>query len=178
MSAGTGPPLDAQAVVEALQRHRVQFVAVGGMAAIWHGAQRITKDFDLCPAWDRENLERLAQALEELDAHLLVPDGPPEGVEVPIDGRFLAAMELSTWRTTAGDVDVVLGLPRDRRWNLARFEHLKRRGILVDLHGSGVLLAALEDIVRSKEVSDRPADREALPELRELLRQRARRGPT
>lgn len=146
------------------------FVAVGGMAAIWHGSTRATKDFDLCPAWDQDNLQRLAGALHELKARLLVPDGPAEGVGVPIDGRFLAAMELSTWRTAAGDLDVVLGIPADRRWNLARFEHLRQRASLVELGGASVMLAALGDIVRSKQISDRPSDREALPELQELLR--------
>ncbi|MGI8863807.1 MAG: hypothetical protein ACR2JH_05315 [Solirubrobacteraceae bacterium] len=177
MSAESGPPLDVRAVVAALQRHGVAFVAVGGMAAVWHGAQRATNDFDLCPAWDPQNLELLARALEELDARLLVPDGPPEGIDVPIDGRFLAAMELSTWRTAAGDVDVVLGIPRDRRWNLARFEYLQRGGTRAQLEGAGVTLASLEDIVRSKEVSDRPSDHDALPELRALLRKQARRAP-
>jgi hypothetical protein len=169
-----GPAVDAGAIVAALQRQQVAFVAVGGMAAIWHGSVRITKDFDLCPRWTPENLQRLALALEELDARLLVPDGPTEGIEVPLDGRFLAAMELSTRRTTAGDVDVLLGIPADRRWRLSRFEHLQQRAIIFELEGARVMLASLADIVRSKEVSDRPPDREALPDLQNLLeRQRS-----
>lgn len=172
MSGPSGPSLDAGAIVAALRRNEVAFVAVGGMAAIWHGARRPTKDFDLCPAWSPENLERLASALEELDARLLVPDGPAAGVGVPVDGRFLAAMELSTWRTAAGDLDVVLGIPADRRWHLARFEQLRSRALLVELEGSTVMLASLDDIIRSKQISDRPSDHEALPELTDLLRRR------
>jgi hypothetical protein len=37
--------------------------------------------------------------------------------------------------------------------------------------GQQVLIASLEDIIRSKEIADRPADRAALPELRSLLAQ-------
>jgi hypothetical protein len=48
----------------------------------------------------------VAGALRSLDARLRVK-GLPEGLAVPIDGRFLANLELSTWRTRAGDVDVV-----------------------------------------------------------------------
>jgi len=31
---------------------------------------------------------------------------------------MLARMELGTWRTAAGDVDVLLGIPADEAWNL------------------------------------------------------------
>lgn len=174
MSEAAGPQLDAGAIVAALLRNGVEFLAVGGIAAMWHGARRPTKDFDLCPAWSTENLERLAGALTELDARLLIPDGPANGVEVPIDGRFLSAMELSTWRTSAGDLDVALGIPIDRRWHLARFEQLRDRALVVELEGARVMLASLQDIVRSKQVADRPSDHDALPELIDLLR---RGGP-
>jgi len=162
------PPLDPQALFAAFERHHVAFVAVGGVAAQWHGARRPTKDLDLCPAWDAENLERLAGALRDLGARLRVPDGPREGVEVPIDGALLARMEIGTWRTSAGDVDLLLGIPYDSRWNLARFEQLRERAVLVDIGDASVLAASLQDIVRSKEVADRPPDREALPELQRL----------
>jgi hypothetical protein len=119
------PPLDPDALISALERHKVSFVAVGGLAAQWHGAQRTTKDLDVCPAWDRENLDHVAGALRELGARLKVPDGPAEGEEFPVDGAFLHHMELSTWRTSAGDLDVLMGIPRDTRWDLARYEQLR-----------------------------------------------------
>jgi hypothetical protein len=37
-------------------------------------------------------------------------------VEVPIDAALLGRMEIATWRTPSGDVDVLLGIPRDERW--------------------------------------------------------------
>jgi hypothetical protein len=162
------PPLDPQALLAAFERHQVAFVAVGGVAAQWHGAQRPTKDLDVCPAWDAENLERLAAALRDLGARLRVPNGPSEGLEVPIDGALLARMEVGTWRTQAGDVDLLLGIPCDSRWNLARFEELQERAVLVDIGDATVMAATLRDIVRSKEIADRPPDRQALPELRRL----------
>lgn len=168
MSDPDAPPLDPDALISALERHEVSFVAVGGLAAQWHGAQRTTKDLDVCPAWDEENLERVAGALRELGARLKVPDGPAEGVEFPVDGAFLHRMELSTWRTSAGDLDVLMGIPRDGRWDLARYEHLRENAILLEIGEHAILVASLEDIVRSKEIANREPDREALPELRRL----------
>jgi hypothetical protein len=62
VSDPNAPPLDPEALIAALERHRVAFVAVGGATAQWLGAQRETKDMDICPAWDDENLDRLARA--------------------------------------------------------------------------------------------------------------------
>jgi hypothetical protein len=161
------PPLDPDALLDALERHQVSFVAVGGLAAQWHGAQRTTKDLDVCPAWDRENLDRLAEALRELGAHLR--NSPlPDGVIMPLDAVMLSRMEITTWRTDAGDLDILLGIPRDSRWDLARYEQLRENAILLEIGEHTILVAALQDIIRSKEIADRTPDREALPELRRL----------
>lgn len=168
MSDPDAPPLKTRQLLAALERHEVAFVAVGGVAAQWHGSQRQTKDLDVCPAWDDGNLERLARALQDLDARLKVPDGPSEGIAVPISAVMLRRMEIGTWRTSAGDIDVLLGIPRDGRWNLARYEQLRENAVLIEIGDRTVLVASLDDIVRSKEIADRPPDREALPELNEL----------
>jgi hypothetical protein len=162
------PPLDADALIGALQRHKVSFVAVGGLAAQWQGAQRPTKDLDVCPAWDGENLERLAQALRDIGARLKVRAETTERLTIPVDGRLLSQMEITAWRTDADDLDILLGIPRDGRWDLARYEQLRENAILLEIGEHTVLVAALKDIIRSKEIADRPPDREALPELRRL----------
>ena len=36
-------------------------------------------------------------------------------------------MEVATWRTKSGYVDVLLGIPRDARWELVRYEELRER---------------------------------------------------
>jgi hypothetical protein len=168
VSDADAPPLKPDAILTTLLRHRVEFVLVGGLAGQGHGARRPTKDLDVCPAWNDANLEQLALALRELGARLKIGEGSIDLLEVDLDGRTLRPMEITTWRTTAGDVDVLLGIPKDSRWALARYEHLVERAVALEIAGQRVLVAALEDIIRSKEIADRPADRAALPELHEL----------
>jgi hypothetical protein len=112
--------------------------------------------------------KRVARALQDLGARLKIADGSPEGVAIPIDAVMLSRMEITTWRTDAGDIDVLLGIPRDSRWNLARYEQLRENAILLEIGEHTILVAALDDIIRSKEIADRAPDREALPELRQL----------
>ena len=100
------PELRSGELLDALQRHRVQFVVVGGFAAQLHGATRQTKDLDLCPAPSEDNLDRLAAALQDLAARLRLP---PElrDVEVPANGKLLREIPVTHWRTRAGDIDVL-----------------------------------------------------------------------
>jgi hypothetical protein len=51
-----------------------------------------------------------------------------------------------------------------------RYDELIDRANLQDVHGIAVRVAALDDVIASKEWADGPKDREALVELRKLDR--------
>ncbi|HLF44750.1 MAG TPA: hypothetical protein VJA46_14660, partial [Acidimicrobiia bacterium] len=71
---------DPVAALRVLVEHQVEFLLVGGVAARLRGAPMLTQDVDITPSTDRDNLERLAAALKELDARLRTatePDGVP-----------------------------------------------------------------------------------------------------
>jgi predicted nucleotidyltransferase len=80
---------------------------------------------------------------------------------------MLARMEISTWRTDAGDVDILADMP-DRDGRHLRFEELLERADSAVVAGLVVRVASLDDIIASKAWAGRPKDREALPELRRL----------
>lgn len=162
------PPLDRAALLASLARHGVRFVLVGGLAAQAHGAARATKDADICPEWSNENLARLAVSLTELGARLKIGEGSVETLELQIDARTIHGLEIGAWRTAAGDVDILLGIPLASRRKLLRYEQLAEHATEIEVDGLRVSVASLDDIIRSKEIVDRPKDREALEELRSL----------
>jgi len=172
MGSPDAPPLQAGAILRLLDRHRVRYVVVGGLAATAHGATRVTFDIDLVPEWTNANLERLASALREVDAELLAPDtrGP---VPFPIDAHSLRQFEVSTWRTRLGDLDVIIGTPTAIRGVLARYDMLAPRAERLEAFGATILVAHLDDVIESKQALGRETDLVALPELHRL---RARRG--
>ncbi len=164
------PPLDIDHILATLQHHHVEFVLVGGVAAIAYGAVRPTADLDCLARRSAENLERLAAAMRDLNARLRVKglsDDEAARLPTPIDKETLGRMEISTWRTDAGDFDVLTDL-RARDGRRLRYEELIGRAETQDVGGIAVHVAALDDVIASKEWADRPKDREALPELREL----------
>jgi len=168
VSADEAPALDRAALLAAFIRHGAEFVLVGGVAGQAYGATRVTKDLDLCPRWSPENLERVAAALRDLGARMKIGEGSIELLDVALDGKTLANMEIVPWRTRAGDVDLLLGIPRTERFDLARYEHLIENASIIETDGMKVAVASLADLIRSKEIADRPKDRDALSELRRL----------
>lgn len=161
------PPYDLVRLVDALDRHGVEYLLCGGAGAAAYGATRRTEDADCVVGREAENLDRLAAALRDLNARLRVSgmsDEESRRLPVQLDGHMLAAADISTWMTDAGAFDVLSGL-RDLTGRLVPYDELARREQLIQGAGFTVHVAALEDIIAAKEYADRPKDREALPEL-------------
>ena len=158
--------LDGERIFETLGRHGVRYVVIGGYAAVLYGLARATEDVDITPATDRDNLKRLAAALTELNAQLK-PPGAAETIAWPWSGDSFAQFTTITTRTSAGDLDICLrpDAPGGRAFD---YETLAVNAVVIELPLE-VPLAALEDIIASKEASNREKDRATLGELRDLL---------
>jgi len=171
VAVGSKPEVpDLARIADTLARHRVEYLLVGGVAARAHGARRLTYDVDCVAARAEGNLDRLAWAMRDLHARLRVEglsDDEAALLPVHLSGATLARMEISTWRTDAGDLDVLADIP-DRQGRHLSYEELATRAAELDLDGLVLRVAALEDVIASKEWADRPKDRAALDELRSL----------
>lgn len=161
--------LQAEVLFACLDRHGVQYVLIGGLAAVLHGSPLPTIDADICPAQGRDNLERLARALDELDACVRTADAA-EGVPFPRDAMFLSRVALLNLVTRAGDLDISF-TPA----GTSGYADLATHASAVTLQGISVSVASLEDVIRSKEAANRPKDQRALPMLRQLLEEIRRR---
>lgn len=128
----------------------VDFVVVGGFAAIAHGSARLTDDLDICLAPDPENLVALGDVLMELGASLR---GVADDVPFVPDARMLRSIELLTLATAEGP----LGLLRAPA-GAPRYATLRRRADRVDIGGLVVLIASLDDLIAMKRAAGRPVD--------------------
>jgi hypothetical protein len=158
---------DPERLLATLHASAVDFVLIGGMAAILHGDSGATVDVDVVPARDPENLERLAAALSALGARSRAK-GEPEGVPFDCSGAFLrnlAPDAIVNLTTRAGDIDLCF-----RPSGTQGYPDLQRDAITLEAgEGVRILVASLADVVRSKEAAGREKDRAALPRLRRLL---------
>lgn len=157
---------DIAAWVRLLDEFEVAYVVVGGIGARLHGANRPTMDIDVVPAWVDANLARLCLLLRSIEAHST--SGPPLAANA-ITPAELIEREITTWATTLGRIDVLVGIP-DAQGLPVTYDELIGRGETQRIDTTEVVVANLEDIITSKEHANRAKDRAALPELYRLLR--------
>ena len=151
---------DFKALLEALADAGVEFVLVGGLAAIAHGSARLTQDVDIVYARNEENLERLAGALAPLQPYLR---GAPPGLPFKWDAATLRHGLNFTLETTLGDIDL-LGVITGG----GRYEDLLAHSIELILFQRPVLCLGLEKLIETKRAAGRPKDLEAIAELEAL----------
>lgn len=162
------PEFNPGRLVKVLAKHGVEYVLIGGFATVQHGSPFLTQDLDITPAKSEANLTQLSKALDALHAKVRTssePDGLPFAHSGPSLGDTL------TWNlvTDYGDLDISF-IPD----GTTGFDDLRRDADLIEIHGIGVRVASLADVIRSKQAANRPKDQRVLPTLREILA--ARRG--
>ncbi len=157
-------PYRPDEILEVLERHKVLYVVIGGLAAELRGSPYVTRDVDVTPARTRENFTRLAAALKELDAKLRIPD-MEEPRAIPLDERTFGQGTTWTFVTKHGYLDIAL-LPDDTQC----YDDLRRSATREQITDSAtIVVAALADVIRSKEAAGREKDRAILPILRQVL---------
>jgi hypothetical protein len=152
-------PFEPHAIVAALERLRVSYVIIGGLARVIHGADEITHDVDITPSLRPRNLDRLKEALEQLEA-------------VPNDGNTIDLG--TTWADTAviafgtgkGPINVV---PRPTGTRNG-YDDLRRAATREPI-GKGLrpAVASTADLARMIAALGRDEDRAKLLQLRRLI---------
>jgi len=127
---------------------RVAGVIVGNVAAILKDAPMLTRDVDVFVGDGprvRKKMDGLAKALQGAAPQPTAHDGVRiTTAVVPVDVLFRIAGEMS-------------------------FDDVRTRATAYDFAGEKLVVASLEDVIRSKEAADRKKDRAALPLLRDTL---------
>jgi hypothetical protein len=154
---------DPVEICAVLADEEVEFVVLGGFAAIIHGSPLPTEDIDVIPSRAIANLERLATALKRLEAKIRTRDEP---IETKIDAAFILNMpHMLNLVTRFGDVDLVF-TPAGALGNYEQWlEGSRQARLREDLI---VAVASLDDVIASKTAANRPKDQRALPYLESL----------
>lgn len=141
--------LDLRELFATLARHTVDYTVVGGVAVQVHGHRRTTKDLDVIAAPDDPNLERLADALIELEA---VPRDMP-GAGSPTLEQLRAAAIVPPLTTRHGELHILRDVPGART-----YRELRAAALVIEFDGIALAIAALDDLIAMKRASARPSD--------------------
>ena len=162
--------LDPDCLFRSLAEHDVDYVLIGGLAAVLHGSTAMTNDADIVPAPGGDNLSRLAAALDELEARVR-SESDPDGIAFEPHPALLASMATLNTTTRCGDLDIAFAPT-----GIASYPSLQAASEVFELAGQSVRVAALDDIIRSKEAAARPKDAATLPILYALREEIERSG--
>jgi hypothetical protein len=155
-------PLDVEGLFGALEESDVRFVVIGGFAVGAHGYPRATKDLDIVPDPDPENLRRLASTLSDLDAAVLGMEEfsaeevvQPDAAGLEMGGNFVLA-------TTRGRLDIMQIVGPD-----LEYADLESAAVEDEVFGHRVRFCGFDHLVAMKEAAGRPEDAIDLQRLRE-----------
>jgi predicted nucleotidyltransferase len=162
--------MDATPLLAEVARHlrdtRLEAVLIGNAAAALQGAPVTTVDFDFLFRKTSRNLEKLRTFARRLDATVMRPYYPASDLFRVV--RDTDGLQVDFMGSVHG---------------LRSFEGVRDRASTIEIGGVGLLVASLDDVIRSKRAARRPRDRAVLDILEKAREEvsrsspKARRGP-
>lgn len=151
--------MNAQPILVRIARvfklHSFEVVLIGNAAAALHGAPVTTLDFDFMYRKTRQNLSKLKAVAGSLKAVILKPYYPTS----------------SLLRLINEDEGIQLDF-MSQIDGVKSFASLRSRSIKSNFGGAVILVASLEDVIKSKKEAGRPRDKAVLPILNRALREK------
>src|SRR5437588_8068055 len=142
----------------------LEYIIVGGVAAILNGLGYTTYDLDLVYSRDRANIQKLVRCLEPYSPYLR---GAPPGLPFQFDERTVRMGLNFTLVTQLGDLDLLGEVIA-----IGGYRELLPMSKEVLAFGVRCHCADLEPLIRMKRAGGRPKDFEILAQLQALLEER------
>ena len=147
-------------LLQALSDAKVDFILIGGVAAVAMGSARATFDVDVVHDQSPDNLARIVTAL---GSHAPYPRGAPTGLPFKFDLMTLQQATNLTLTTNLGDIDLLGEVPGG-----VNYHDLLPDSVLIQVFGSECRCVTLDKLIHLKRSAGRPRDFEALSELESL----------
>ena len=155
---------DLTDIIERLAKAEVDFVLVGGLAAVTHGSSMATQDIDICCSLAPDNLLRIQSALEDLNpVHRMTTNLIP----LKLTEENCKSLKNLYLETDWGQLDClgeILGL--------GGFEEVKHLSETIRLDGNECRILRIDALIAAKKAMGRPKDIETIKQLEVIQRER------
>jgi hypothetical protein len=160
---------DFYAALLALSEADVDFLVVGGLAAVLNGAPVNTFDLDIVHSREPSNVARILQVLETLDEVFRIQ---PERQQRPNASHLTSSGHLNLI-TRCGPLDVLGTIGRNLDYRDPDYRDLLPHTIELEIgHGLRVRVLDLETLISLKETLAGEKDLAVLPILRRTLEEK------
>lgn len=160
-------PTDFAGLLTLLAKGEIEFILVGGLAGVAHGAERPTSDVDVVYRRTDGNLKKLAAALKNVHPRLR---GAPPDLPFLLDARTLRQGLNFTLLTDLGALDLLGEISGG-----GTYEMLEKDASPLDILGHKIKCLNLDKLIEVKRAAGRPKDYLAVAEL-EGIRDNKRRA--
>ncbi len=150
-------------IIETLTEHKVEFIIVGGVCAVLHGAPVITFDLDIVHERSPENIERLLKVLGELESYYRTRND----IRIEPDKKGLSLPGHHLLMTNAGPLDLLgtIGESED-------YDDLIKDVEEIEISGKKVQLQSLESLIKIKQFLGGEKDKLVIPILQRTLEEK------
>ena len=159
---GESTSVNLGAILEGLIEAGVDFILVGGLAAVVQGAPVTTLDVDIVHNRSPENIAKLLSFLKSINAFHRRPDdkviGPKEG--------DISGLGHALFTTRLGPLDVLAVIEEGRAYG-----DLLEHTVEIEFRNHTIRVLDLKMLIQLKRTSADPKDMQRLPVLEETLRQ-------
>ena len=149
-------------LLDRLRAHQIEFVIIGGLCAVIHGAPMVTKDVDICCRFSPENLRRLETAVKDLHPiHRMTPNQLP----FELDDRLCRELKNVYLRTDLGILDCLGEVA-----GVGAYEDALR--LSVPCLSGRFRMLNMDALIAAKQATGRRRDFEAIHWLRSIKEKR------
>jgi len=149
---------DLKKLLKLLLENEVDFVLIGGFAAVVHGSTLVTQDLDICSSMSLKNIEKLRSVLKDYNPiHRMNRQANLSFLEHPESVEGLNNIYLDT---DLGVLDIL-----SETQPAGDFQIIKKNSIKIQIYGHSCNVISIDDLIKVKSFMKRPKDLQAVEEL-------------
>ncbi len=152
---------DLSKLLRKLLENEIDFVLIGGFAAVVHGSTLVTQDLDICSSMTVENIEKLRVVLKNYNPiHRMNREAKLSFLDHP---KSIEGLNNIYLETDLGILDIL-----SETQPAGNFETIKNNSIEISLYGHQCKVISIDDLIKVKESMSRPKDLQAVLELKKI----------
>jgi hypothetical protein len=153
-------PQNDKMLLQRLMEQKVEFVVIGGVCGVLHGALLITIDLDICCRFSRENLRRIETAVKDLHPqHRLTANKLP----LELTDELCDSLKNIYLATDLGVLDCLGEVA-----GLGNYEQVLKHSIIHKMSYGEFPILSLDALITAKEAAGREKDLYAVRLLRAI----------
>lgn len=153
-------PQNDKALLSRLKEQNLEFVIIGGVCGVLHGASLITLDLDICCRFDRQNLRRIEAAVKDLHPHHRLT---PNKLPLELTDELCDHLKNLYLNTDLGILDCLGEVS-----GIGNYEDVLKHSVSHRLSSGEVRILSLDALIVSKSAAGREKDLDAVKLLQAI----------